>query len=190
MTSVSSRTGGWRAALVLIAAVAMTVSFTPEQPRAEMDEAARDIWDPAWMWRDHTDRDEAAPGLEKRMLRHQTFMAGDIPETYRDARNTLKTGPAAVAAGRKLYLSHCARCHEEDGLGGGEAAADLSPSPALLAYMVKTPMAIDPYLLWPIAEGGAEFDTEMPAYKNTLSQDEIWKIVAFMRAGFPEPAGK
>jgi len=49
-------------------------------------------------------------------------------------------------------------------------------------------MAIDPYLLWTIAEGGAEFDTEMPAYKNILSQDEIWKIVAFMRAGFPEPA--
>jgi len=189
MTPVRSRLGGWLIAFVLIAAMATAVSFAPERPRAEMDEAARDIWDPAWMWRDHTDRDDAAPGLEKRMLRHQTFMAGEIPEAYRAVRNNLKTGPAAIAAGRALYLSHCARCHEEDGLGGGEAAADLSPSPALLAYMVQTPMAIDPYLLWTIAEGGAEFDTEMPAYKDILTQDEIWKIVAFMRAGFPEPAG-
>ena len=182
--------GGWQLAVALLTAAALTLSVLPDRSRAEMDETARDIWDPAWMWRDHTDRDDAAPGLEKRMLRHQTFMAGDIPENYRDARNGVKAGTATIADGRKLYISHCARCHEEDGLGGGEAAADLSPSPALLAYMVETPMAVDPYLLWTIAEGGGEFDTEMPAFKDILSRDEIWKIVSFMRAGFPEATGK
>lgn len=190
MTSVWERAGIRRAARVTLAAAVLIFGALSAHSQAEMDETARDIWDPAWMWRDHTDRDEAAPGLEKRMLRHQTFMAGDIPETYRAARNDVKTGPATIAEGRKLYMSHCARCHEEDGLGGGEAAADLSPSPALLAYMVETPMAVDPYLLWTITEGGAEFDTEMPAYKKILSQKEIWKIIAFMRAGFPEPDGK
>jgi mono/diheme cytochrome c family protein len=26
----------------------------------------------------------------------------------------------------------------------------------------------------------------MPAFKNKLSREEIWKIIAYMRAGFPE----
>jgi len=46
------------------------------------------------------------------------------------------------------------------------------------------PMAVDEYMLWSISEGGVNFQTEMPAFKNELSQDEIWKIVAYMRGGF------
>jgi mono/diheme cytochrome c family protein len=34
----------------------------------------------------------------------------------------------------------------------------------------------------------------MPAFKDILSREEIWKIIAFMRAGFPSgtssPQGK
>ena len=181
---------GGRFATAVLAALALALTALPHGPLAETDESARDIWDPAWMWRGHTDDDDAVPDLEKRMLRHQTFMAGEIPEPYRDASSRMTSDPAAIAQGRTLYVKHCARCHEEDGLGGGEAAADLSPSPALLGFFIKTPMAVDPYLMWTISEGGTEFDTEMPAYKDTLSQDEIWKIVVFMRAGFPEKPAK
>ena len=50
------------------------------------------------------------------------------------------------------------------------------------------PIAVDEYLLWSISEGGRQFDTEMPAFKGTLSREEIWKVIAFMRAGFPAGA--
>jgi hypothetical protein len=78
------------------------------------------------------------------------------------------------------------RCHGERGLGGGEAADDLTPSPALLAYLVQQPIAVDQYLLWSISEGGKEFGTAMPAFKDTLTRDQIWKIIAYLRAGLPD----
>ena len=47
------------------------------------------------------------------------------------------------------------------------------------------PMAVDEYLLWSISEGGEAFETSMPAFEATLSREEIWKIVAYLRAGLP-----
>jgi mono/diheme cytochrome c family protein len=41
-------------------------------------------------------------------------------------------------------------------------------------------------MLWSISDGGAAFGSAMPAFKDVLSRDEIWKIVTYMRAGFPD----
>jgi mono/diheme cytochrome c family protein len=71
-------------------------------------------------------------------------------------------------------------------MGDGAEANSLNPSPAKLAYMVQMPMLVDEYLLWTISEGGAPFETAMPAFKNVLDRDEIWKIVINMRSGFPK----
>jgi mono/diheme cytochrome c family protein len=46
------------------------------------------------------------------------------------------------------------------------------------------PIAIDSYLLWTISEGGVAFGTKMPAFKNALSKQQIWQVVAYLRAGF------
>ena len=88
---------------------------------------------------------------------------------------------------RPFLSRHCARCHGSGGLGDGDAAKGLSPSPALLAFMIQRPLAIDEYLLWTVSEGGAQFGTAMPAFKATLSELQIWQIVGYMRAGFPPP---
>ena len=70
-------------------------------------------------------------------------------------------------------------------MGDGEVAKSLSPSLALLAHMIQMPMSVDEYMLWSISDGGAAFGTAMPAYKDVLTKNEIWKIVTYMRAGFP-----
>jgi mono/diheme cytochrome c family protein len=51
---------------------------------------------------------------------------------------------------------------------------------------------VDEYLLWTIAEGGVQFGTGMPAYREVLTERQIWWIVTYMRAGFPnvEEAGQ
>jgi mono/diheme cytochrome c family protein len=51
--------------------------------------------------------------------------------------------------------------------------------------MISMPMAVDEYLLWTISEGGKPFGTAMPTFKDTLTKEQIWKVIAFMRAGFP-----
>jgi len=122
------------------------------------------------------------------MARHWTFMHGSIPPEYLGKRNPLKPTRNVVLAGSELYQQQCAVCHGAQGMGDGDAAKDLNPSPALLAYMIQMPMSVDEYMMWSIAEGGKAFGTAMPAFKETLSEEEIWKIVTFMRAGFPSLA--
>ena len=88
--------------------------------------------------------------------------------------------------GEVLYRANCARCHGVNGEGDGEAGSDLTPPPALLAQLIKRRRSIDEYLLWSISEGGARFGSDMPAFKDSLDVNEIWQIVTYMRAGFPD----
>ena len=112
-------------------------------------------------------------------------MLWSVPKPYGKAQSPLKPTKEDIASGGTLYVQHCASCHGEFGLGEGDAGKSLLPSPALLAWLIQRPIAVDEYLLWTISEGGAEFQTLMPAFKNTLSRQEIWRVVAYMRAGFP-----
>jgi mono/diheme cytochrome c family protein len=126
-----------------------------------------------------------SPEQQQRMIRFSTFVNKRLPEEYLRAENDVGYTTKAIAEGGPLYAAHCSRCHGASGLGNGELASALTPSPALLAYMVQQPIAIDQYLLWSISEGGKPFGTAMPAFKKELTQEQIFQIVAYLRAGFP-----
>ena len=103
------------------------------------------------------------------------------PSEYAGLRNPYEDA-AAVEAGRKIYQSNCSSCHGNHGKGDGAAARSLDPAPSDLAAV----QAIfgDDYLLWRISEGGLvePFRSSMPAWKTILSQDQIWELIAFIRA--------
>jgi mono/diheme cytochrome c family protein len=40
-------------------------------------------------------------------------------------------------------------------------------------------------MYWSIAEGGSQFESDMPAFKDSLSKDDMWSVIAYIRAGFP-----
>lgn len=144
-----------------------------------------DYWQPAWMIRELWGPGQMPKGMAVRLLRHTTFTQLGVPKAYEGARSTVPAGADTLAAGAKLYSTQCAGCHGNDGMGDGVPARAVTPSPALLAYMITRPIAVDEYLLWAISDGGKQFDSEMPAYKEKLAQDDIWQIIAYMRAGFP-----
>jgi mono/diheme cytochrome c family protein len=148
-----------------------------------------DYWQPDWMVRELWGPGRMPSGMMVRLLRHTTFMQYGVPKDYEGRQSTVPPGPETIAEGRKLYAVNCAACHGSNGLGNGEVAKALSPSPALLAYMIRRPISVDEYLLWTISDGGKQFGTEMPAFKDKLSGDDIWRIVAYMRAGFPDADG-
>lgn len=125
------------------------------------------------------------PEQQQRMLRFSTFVNQSIPENYLTAENDVGYTVRAISQGGPLYWAHCQKCHGDTGLGNGDLAYALTPSPALLAYMVQQPIAVDQYLLWSISEGGKQFGTAMPSFKSTLSEEQIWQVVAYLRAGFP-----
>lgn len=156
-----------------------------QSPNQESQLGQWDRWNPNWMQRDMWGPGQMGPGMQQRMARHWTFMHQGIPATYRAARNPLSPDAKTIGEGRALYQKHCSSCHGATGMGDGEVANSLNPSPALLAYMIQMPMSVDEYMLWSISEGGAAFGTAMPAFKDVLTRDDIWKIVTYMRAGFP-----
>jgi len=147
-----------------------------------------DYWQPLWMQRELWGPGNMPPGMRARLLRQTAYMQYGVQTEYQGAASTVGNSKEVVEAGGRLYAERCASCHGKDGLGNGDAPRSLLPSPALLAYMIQRPISVDEYLLWSIAEGGKQFDTEMPAFKGALAREDIWRIIAYMRAGFPGAA--
>ena len=133
---------------------------------------------------------QAGPDQRSRLVRHRTYMIEGVPEGYRAAASPVGRSPKAILAGADLYARHCAECHGHKGRGGGDAGRTLRPTPALKTYIARRPWAADEYLLWSVAEGGVRFGSTMPAFREQLSRQQMWQIIAYMRAGFPRDAAK
>ena len=86
--------------------------------------------------------------------------------------------------GGALYTANCAGCHGNTGGGDGPAAASLDPKPANLGTTVSETEPV--YSHWVISEGGAAagLSSSMPAFKGSLSDEDIWRIVTFMEETF------
>lgn len=132
-------------------------------------------------------RGRMGPGMMSSTARMSYYMRNGVPAGYRGEVSPLAPTPEVVSDGARLYAENCASCHGAKGFGDGEAGRGLDPPPANLARRIRMPMLDDAYLLWTISEGGAPVGSAMPAYKDILSRQQMWKIVAAMRAGFPTP---
>lgn len=88
---------------------------------------------------------------------------GEVPAPYAGMTNPVAGDADAIAAGEPLWTTHCTECHgdniehEEEGEEEEEHGDD--------------------YLFWRIAEGVGE---EMPAFKDELSEDEIWQVISYL----------
>src|SRR5262249_6353572 len=149
-----------------------------------------DYWQPDWMVRELWGPGTMPKGMMVRVLRHTTFMQFGVPKAYQGAKSNVTPGSESITVGGILYGSDSACWRGSDGMGSGEPGGAVSPSPALLAYMVQRRIAVDEYLLWAISDGGKQFETEMPSFKNRLSREEIWRVIACMRSGFPPPPAR
>lgn len=177
-------------AAISVAAVSVVSPSIASAEPSQSQMPGWDMWDPGWMHRPMWNPMHMGPGQQQRMLRHMTFMHQGVPAKYRGQASTVAPTDAAIGEGAALYARNCASCHGPTGQGDGEAGRALNPSPALLAYMIQMPMAVDEYLLWTISEGGEPLGTDMPPFKDALAPEEIWKVIAFMRAGFPGDSGQ
>ena len=92
-----------------------------------------DMWNPNWMQRHIWGPGPMGPGMRHRMARHWAFMHRGIPAAYYGVRNPFSPNAKSMGEGRTLYQRNCVSCHGKTGMGDGEAANSLNPSPALLA---------------------------------------------------------
>ncbi|NMG63354.1 c-type cytochrome [Azoarcus indigens] len=106
---------------------------------------------------------------------------------------------AAIAAGAPLYAAHCAGCHGESGRGDGPLAASLPMWPPDLARGLLWQRS-EGAQFWAVRQGlqaasgsgrtrlrheptsGADAIPTMPAFAATLSDREIWAVLAYLQA--------
>lgn len=115
------------------------------------------------------------------MVRHHYVMRNGIGPEYAEKENPLAANEDNLHAGKALYEKHCMSCHGVSGQGDGAAGKNLDPRPANIANFVNMPMATDGYLFWAISEGGIPIQTAMPPFKTSLKEEEIWRIIIYLR---------
>lgn len=114
----------------------------------------------------------------------------DPPAEYADLISHKWADAEAIANGEQLYAKQCASCHGVNGQGAGPIAAALSHPPANLTNNFHTePGNGDGYLFWRVSEGGLvepfrSQDSAMPAFKDVLSVDERWDVLAYVHTFF------
>lgn len=116
------------------------------------------------------------PGLVERTL------APWAVDASRGARAPHESDPytnaAAISTGLDHYRENCVMCHGAPNVEAGELAKGLNPAaPELQSH--DTQGMSDGELFWTIKHGVRM--TGMPAFEPTHTDEQIWKIVAFVR---------
>ena len=117
----------------------------------------------------HTDHDHAA-----------------VPPAYANAHvpERVWTDPTMLARGRDIYAVKCALCHGEKGDGKGPAATGLTVKPGDFTDRKMVSEMAGNYWVWRVSEGGLvepfkSKGSAMPAWKNELSMEERWAVIAY-----------
>jgi mono/diheme cytochrome c family protein len=119
----------------------------------------------------------APGGFETRMItgiKHHVTIGG-----AKD-KNPLPASAENVHAGEQQFQNYCTSCHGPDGRNTGVVFAErvLPPIPRLDSAAVQ--QYSDGQLRFVISRGVSP--SGMPAWKGTLEDDDIWKIVLFIRS--------
>ena len=93
--------------------------------------------------------------------------------------NPLKGSATEISDGKEAFSHYCVACHGLDGQNTGVPFADRMspPVPSLAGKEVQS--YTDGQLKWIIDYG--IWPSGMPGSKNTLSDEEIWSIVLYLR---------
>lgn len=98
------------------------------------------------------------------------------PASADEANNPFKNDAAATALGKNLFTQYCESCHGAKGKGDGIAGIALNPPPGNLVSQ-KVQAQTDGAIYWKITEG----NPPMASYKTTLTNDQRWQLVNYIR---------
>jgi mono/diheme cytochrome c family protein len=105
------------------------------------------------------------------LLVQQTGLAAAAPDQQDGAL------PPSVRAGQPLYAENCAPCHGDAGWGDGPTAVDLPEGATALADPTIARLATPAAWFEVVKEG--RMALYMPPWKNRLSDQQIWDVVAY-----------
>lgn len=100
---------------------------------------------------------------EEELTCDPSYLAQTNPFDWNDAQ--------AITAGEPIYVRECTECHGEDGTGEIPQAPDFT-NPAVRGGLIENPGEH----LCRVAEG----INRMPAFKDTLTEAEMWQVLTFI----------
>lgn len=112
-------------------------------------------------------------GSVMREIKQQMTIGG------KDGTNPVASTPEAIQDGAEYFQHHCQVCHGLDGHNTGVPFAQTMDPPVPDLGSKEIQEYSDGQLKW-VIENGISF-SGMPGWKGILSDDEMWKMVLYMR---------
>ena len=110
-------------------------------------------------------------------LTHETTIHS-VRRNASGIRPPSSVSPAEIVAGFCAYETHCVACHGASGVARQPWAGGMEPAPPYL--LDSTRKFTPPQLFW-IARNGIKM-TGMPSWRESMSDPEIWQVIAFLEA--------
>jgi mono/diheme cytochrome c family protein len=112
-----------------------------------------------------------------------------VPAEYQQIKAPVAvwTDAAVLARGRAIYTAKCALCHGDQGAGDGPVAKALPLKPASFKDTAMVAEMSDSFWFWRVSEGAAvepyrSAGSVMPAWKDELSVDDRWAVIAYQHS--------
>ncbi len=102
--------------------------------------------------------------------------AWKAPESADNVKSSFPNSPDMEQKGQNLYNVYCRTCHGETGFGDGAAGTSLDPKPANF-HRGRVQNQTDGAIFYKLSNGRGS----MPAFKNSLSEEQRWQLVSYIR---------
>jgi mono/diheme cytochrome c family protein len=100
-----------------------------------------------------------------------------IPPTAAEEKSPLPVNEALLAAGRKVFVARCQRCHGPEGKGDGPDASDDHRENMDLTdpkRAADNPAGVVFYKVW-----YGRQEPRMPAFEDQLTKEQAWAVVGY-----------
>jgi mono/diheme cytochrome c family protein len=99
------------------------------------------------------------------------------PDDAKKVKNPVPSNAESLSAGEQLFSDNCVLCHGEKGVGDGPGAKTIKVKPANFTDPKLQASETDGSLFWKMTNGRGP----MPSWRDTLSDQERWQLVNYIR---------
>jgi mono/diheme cytochrome c family protein len=100
-----------------------------------------------------------------------------LPPDAQQKKSPLTVDPKVLALGKSVFKSKCQKCHGPGGLGDGPDADPDHQEDMDLTKASRAEKNPEGVMFYKVSNGRKK--PKMPAFKQQLSENEIWSVVAY-----------
>src|SRR5687767_9574978 len=109
-----------------------------------------------------------------------TSSGWQLPPDAETVKNPLTVDEKVLAAGKAVFKDKCQKCHGPGGLGDGPDADPDAMMDMDLTIAKRAERNPDGVVFYKVMNGRRK--PKMPAFKEELSQDQAWAVVAYAQS--------